>query len=189
MKRKPNTTAHNNMAENLSGMMVKRAIIILVFTFVIAGNLKAADIVLTDPQQDGYTNDHEYNITDPVLLCGTKGYVAVMEFPVLPGIKIKKARLTLHVIKVKKPGQVVLYHLENFNNGYAETQDFYAAAGKLGQAEVEKPGEIVFDVTKTVKKDAQGPGGFTSYRLEGRGAELVLSAYESGKDKSAIKIE
>ena len=189
MKRKPNTTAHNNMATNLSRTLGKRAIIILAFSLVIVGDLNAADIVLTGPQQDGYTNDHEYNITDPVLLCGVKGYVAVAEFPVSPGVKISKARLILHVIKVNKPGQVVLYHLENFNNGYAETQDFYAKAEKLRQADVEKPGEISFDVTKAVKKDAQGPGGFTSYRLESRGAELVLSAYESGKDKSAIKMD
>ena len=170
---------------------LKTAIIVSAgfFVMAVAANLCATELVLSDPQQDGYTSDHEYNVTDSVLLCGQRGFVSVVEFPLVPNTKLNQATLTLHVIKVKKPGHVALYHLLNFNNGYAETQDYYAAAQKIGERSVENPGEISFDVTKAVKKDAQGPGGFTSYRLVTSDAELVLSAYESGKDRSTIKLE
>ena len=188
MKTKPAKINHRDIRPHLT-LSVNLLIIVLACCFVIVGNLMAAELVLTGSQQDGYTNDHQYNVTDPVLLCGQQRFVAVMEFPLPSNIKVGIARLYLHVLKVKKPGRVALYHLVSFNNGYAETQDFYATAQKLGEAQVEHSGEISFDVTKAVKKDAQGPGGFTSYRLEGRGAELVLSAYESGKDQARIKIE
>ncbi len=144
---------------------------------------------MTQGEQDGYTSDHEYNVTDIVLVCGQRGFVAVMEFPVPRGTKVDSATLVMQVVKVDKPGEVALYHLLNFNNGYAETQDFYASAEKVGQIEVQKPGEISFPVGKYLKKDAQGPGGFSSYRLESLGAQIMLSAFESGKDKAKINVQ
>ncbi len=150
----------------------------------------AIDLVQMEGEQDGYTNDHAYNIADPVLVCGEQDFAAVMEFPLQAGTKVRSACLTFTVSEVRKPGRLVLMHLLNFNNGYAETQDFYAAAEKVGEVVVEKPGLINFTVTGAVKKDAQGPGGFTSYRLEAKeGAQLVLPSFEAKKDTARITIE
>ena len=112
-----------------------------------------------------------------------------MEFPLSAGLTFRKAQLVLTVSKVIKPGRVALVHLLNFNNGYAETQDYYAEAEKMGELWVEKPGPIAFDVSKAVRKDAQGPGGFSSYRLQSEGAQIVLPAMESGKEKAHIVVD
>lgn len=162
-------------------------------SFVSPAGAEQKGLQANSGDQDGYVNDKAYNNTDPVLLCGQDGFVAVMEFP-LNGVKeVKAAKLHIPVSKVKKPGKVQLYHLASFNNGYAETQDYYADADKVGEAAVEKaekPGEIVFDVTQAVRKDAQGPGGFTSYRLQGEDAQIVLPSFEGkGKAKAEITVE
>ena len=188
MKSSPNKVGHGGMV-TLSLLVLGIVIIALVMPLVSSQLAFAAELQMTAPEQDGYTNDHEYNNTDTVLLCGQNGYVVVMEFPLSAGLTLRKAQLILTISRVKKPGRVALAHLLNFNNGYAETQDFYAATEKMGEQWVEKAGPIVFDVTKAVKRDAQGPGGFTSYRLQSEGAEIMLPAMESGTDGAHISVE
>lgn len=163
--------------------------VVITAAMITVNNAAALELVQTDGEQDGYTNDHSYNITDPVLVCGDQDFAAVMEFPLQPGTKVRSALLTFTVSEVVKPGRLVLMHLLNFNNGYAETQDFYAAAEKIGEVVVEKPGPVTFTVTSAVRKDAQGPGGFTSYRLEAKGAHLVIPSFEGKKDVARITIE
>ncbi len=163
---------------------------VITAAMIYVNSAAAVELVQTEGEQDGYTNDHAYNNTDPILVCGEQDFAAVMEFPLQPGTKVRSARLRLTVSEVIKPGRLVLMHLLNFNNGYAETQDFYAAAEKIGEAVVEKPGPVMFTVTGAVRKDAQGPGGFTSYRLEAKeGAQIVLPSFEGKKDTARITIE
>ncbi len=164
------------------------ALIIAAGLVAVGAQAGPQSLVLKASEQDGFTNDHAYNNSDKMLVCGREGYVAVWEFPLEKAKRPGKAVFKAHVSKVEKPGKVALYHMKNFNNGYAETQDYYAEAALMGEVSVEKPGEISVDVSKGVQKDAQGPGGFTSYYLKSEGAQIFLPSFESGKAKARIEL-
>jgi len=164
------------------------AIVASAVTMCAAAPQASADLVMTDGAQDGFVNDGQYSRTGEFILVGEEGFAGVFEFQLKNKQKVKKATLILNIKKVKKKGECSLYHLLSFNNGEAEVQDFYAGSDLVEKKTIDGDGPVEFDITAAVNEDIDGPGEWTSFRLNAEGdTQVVVHSFE-GNAKEAARI-